>query len=87
MNEKNSNSSNDAILTNLLFLLRKNGKNGVSRKALNELYFNAKGAFPTDRAITRLFKHLNLLLCRQAVMLYQEGTHNSACYFLEKMSF
>ena len=87
MNNKSSNSSNDAILTAILFLMRKNGKNGVSRKTINELYFNAKGEYPTDRAVTRLVKHLDLLLCRQAVMLYQAGTRCSAQYFLEKVSF
>ena len=84
MKNKITNSCNDSIKVNLLYLLKKSGKTGVSREAIEELYFAEKNEQPNYKSISRIVNQLDLYLCRQAVRVEKKQINGRTKYFLEK---
>jgi len=81
MKNKITNSCNDSIKVNLLYLLKKSGKTGVSREAIEELYFAEKNEQPNYKSISRIVNQLDLYLCRQAVRVEKKQINGRTKYF------
>ncbi len=79
-----NNTSSDYIKVNLLFELFENGRRGISRERLEEIYEDEKGERPTEKAIYRLVTQLDAHLQRQSVRVaVQKTTYGRTRYYLE----